>query len=305
MATNIPPKFSDFGKAVKDLLFPSKDGYDVNHVIKVESKAREEKDIKFTADFTQQQDGSAVSGKLGFEWAHKCNGTLKAAVGTDNLKSLELSYKGLVSGLTLGVSGSEGNKKGPNTVAGTLAYSREYFDAQAKVDLFVQNKGDAKPVPNKAEVAVAAGAKGIFAGAKAVVALNGDDEQKVLETDVNLTYKTKEFEVNAATEKKFGVIKAGYVHRINDTLDVAAQVSHTRAVSKDDKVVSPAENVLTAGASFKYEEATIKVRINSDAELSGTFNAPIRGGAALTLTGRVNVLDSSRGHAVGLQLALK
>jgi len=305
MATDNPPKFSDFGKAVKDLLNPSKEGFDLNRVVKVESKARAEKDLKFTADFTHPQDGSDVSGKLGFEWAHKCNGTLKGSLGTDNVKTLEASYKGLVSGLTLAVSGSEGSQSGPNVVAGSVRYARQYLDAEAKVDLWVQNKGDDKPVPNKAEVAVAAGAKGFFAGVKAVLALNGDSEKKLLDTDVNLTYKVEEFEVNAGTEKKFGVIKAGYIHHINSTLDVAAQVQHTRAVSKDDKVVSPAQNLLTAGAAWKYDDATIKARINSKAELSGSFSAPVRGGATLTLTGRVNVLDKSQGHAVGLQIALK
>jgi len=305
MATDIPPKFSDFGKALKDLLFPSKDGYDVNHVVKLESKAREQKDVKFTADFTQQQDGSAVSGKVGFEWAHKCNGTLKGAIGTDNVKTLEASYKGALEGLTVTLSGSEGSKRGPNTIAASAAYSRKYFDLQAKADLFVQNAADAKPVPNKAEVAVATGAKGAFVGAKGIFALNGDDEQKVLETDVNVTYKVPEFEVSAATEKKFATIKAGYLHRVNASTDVGVQASYTRAVTKDDKVVSPAETTLTAGVSYKYENASVKVRLNSDAELSGQFSAPINAGTTLTLTGKVNVLDQSRGHAVGLQLALK
>jgi hypothetical protein len=302
MATDIPPRFADFGKAVKELIT---NGFGVDHVFKFESKARPEKDLKFTAEYTQLQDGSLAKGKAGIEWAHKCNGTLKVNVGTDNVKTVDVSYKELVKGLTLGVVGTEGSKKSPNTVSGNVRYTRQYVDAEAKVDLYVHNKDSEKPVAYTGEFAVAAGARGAFIGAKAVVALTGDEEKKVRETDVVATYKAKEFEVNAGSKNQFKSFDAGYIHHVNDTLDVGAQVTHTLAVNKDDKVVTPTSTIVAFGASFKYDDATVKTRINSEGELSGAFTAPVSGGVSLTLTGRVNTLDTARGHAVGLQVALK
>lgn len=121
---------------------------------------------------------------------------MKAAIATDNVKTVDASYKDIVPGLVLSASGVQGaqDAKKPDAISVGARYFRQYVDGEVKVGAYG---------PHNVEASVAVGARGFFAGAKGIVNVAGTDADgkstagQIKAYDLAATYRAKEFEVVA------------------------------------------------------------------------------------------------------------
>lgn len=100
-------------------------------------------------------------------------------------------------------------------------------------------------------------------------------------------------------EQKLSVFKAGFLHHVNSSLDIAAQVEYKKGAETSKAVT------YIVGAGVKHDGATIKSRLDSNGLLQGSYSAPVQG-ATVTLVGRVSTVKrDAKENGIGLQIALK
>jgi hypothetical protein len=299
------PRFKDFGKATNNLLF--KEGFDVKYGAKVEAKSG---DAKFNAEWNQ--DGSDVTGNVKAEITQKvpldCTLTVTGTVDTGKKIQVEDVLKGLATGVDLLSTLRLNDKKAPNAFTVGARYKQSNVDAEFSVDTLGST--------HDLEVAASTGTSGFFGGLRAVLSLTPPEvkvEKKEGDTadaaettkdyvkDYALAagYIASDFEVSVTTEKKASVINAGFLHHLSSEFDVGAMLKYNRKAKTDEDPYT-----LTVGTAYKVDGTTSKVRVDTNGDVLGSFSAPVKGNATITLVGKVSTIGKSS-TGVGLQVALK
>lgn len=113
------------------------------------------------------------------------------------------------------------------------------------------------------------------------------------------------------SEKKLDVVNAGFLYKLSESTDIGAALKFQRGQLKKKEDVKEGESEREAatygfvvGAAFRADGSTSKVKVDTDGYLHGSYSAPMRGGAVLTVVGRVNVTKQDDA-GFGLQVALK
>ena len=113
------------------------------------------------------------------------------------------------------------------------------------------------------------------------------------------------------SENKLETVGGGFLFKWNDCTDIGAGLKFQRGAKKAPADVKEGESdreassySMVVGAAFRCDGATTKVKVDTNGDVHGSYTAPVRGGAILTVVGRVNVTKSDNA-AFGLQVALK
>jgi hypothetical protein len=111
-----------------------------------------------------------------------------------------------------------------------------------------------------------------------------------------------------SSEKKLRVISAAFAQKLDAAFEVGASLSYNRDVAsapKKEGETAASPYKFTVGTAYRVDGTTSKAKIDTAGDLVGSFSAPVKGNATVTLVGKVNVLSSGKPAGVGLQIALK
>jgi len=238
MAQFVPPFFSSFGKASKDLF---KKKYDFDNQFKTVNKARNGVTLETGANLSENYKGF-IKGK----YVSADFGEVESEVYTDpkTESKATLRLKRLAKGLnvTLGASTLEKDKafKGPVGSA-DVQYAQEFFAAQAilKTDLDT----------TKLDTSAAVGFDGVSLGGQVV--LNASKGAEIVDINVGAEYTQADFTAAVYTEKNSDVINASYYQRLNTATQVGASFKFELAGKQARSLTVGTEHALDLDTTLK------------------------------------------------------
>lgn len=277
---NIPPSYSDLGKAARDLF--SK-GYNYGF-FKLEAKTRTASDIEFTTNANTNHDSGKFLGSLETKYKWKDYGlTVLEKWNTDNILGTEITVEDkLLKGLKLSFDTQFAPQTGKKNGKIKTEYKRDYFHSNVDLDFDF-----AGPTIHGGWVL---GYNGWLGGYQMMF---DTSKSKLTKNNFAVGYSNSDLTIHASVQD--GAEMQGSVfQKVNSKVEAGAQL------------VWSGSDSTRFGLAMKYiahPDASFRVRVHNNAQVGLSYQQKLRPGVTLTLSTLIEGKTFNQGgHKIGLGL---
>ncbi|XP_051973246.1 voltage-dependent anion-selective channel protein 2-like [Xyrauchen texanus] len=285
----VPPAYSDLGKAAKDIF--SK-GYGFG-IIKLDLKTKSQNGVEFNSSGSSNTDTGKAGGSLETKYKMKDLGlSLNQKWNTDNVLSTEVSVEDqLAQGLKVALDTSFVPNTGKKSGKLKTGYKRDFVNLSCDIDF----EG---PVAHSSAVMADSDSDSDSEGWLLGYQRAFDTaKSKLVQNNLALGYKTGDFQLH--TNVNDGAEFGGSVYqKVTDQLETAVTLAWTAG-----------SNNTRFGVAAKYQldkDTSLSAKVNNASLIGVGYTLRLRPGVKLTLSALIDGKNvNTGGHKVGLGFELE